>query len=274
MLTIGVKQIYQGSWNPIGGFSDVYSNQIWLNLYDPGVFSHPFTGKTIPIRTEWQVENFGNDNQITVPEDAIIWNIDEQRWKKVGTNKAATSKVTFDLILGNWHHEQSMDMNDILHSMYFLLEWGSEQHQNDKTYDSEFSPQAAQNANTLVGIKQIDNNTIEVYADYWHFDEAEIAAWSTPWSSMPWEIMVASEQAVLDGKVSFSRSGSISKSVNWLSLIVPNDSKIIQQYLTEFKESGYIPASLENSQREWQYFEGRYDAATVSYTHLTLPTKA
>ncbi len=154
-----------------------------------------------------------------------------------------------------------MDMNDILHSMYFLLEWGSEQHENDKTYDSEFSPQAAQNAKTLVGIKQIDNDTIEVYADYWHFDEAEIASWSTPWSSMPWEIMAASEQAVLDGKVSFSRSGSISKSVNWLSLIVPNDSKIIQQYLIEFKESGYIPPSLENSQYDWQYFEGRYDAA-------------
>ena len=261
MLTIGVKQIYQGSWNPISGFSDVYSNQIWLNLYDPGVFSHPFTGKTIPIRTEWQVENLGNESKITVPEDAIIWDIVNQRWKKVGAGQEATSKVTFDLILGDWHHKQNMDMNDILYSMYFLLEWGSEQHQNDKTYDSEFSPQAAQNANTLVGIKQIDNDTIEVYADYWHFDEAEIASWSTPWSSMPWEIMAASEQAVLDGKVSFSRSGSISKSINWLSLIVPIDSKIIQQYLTEFKESGYVPPSLENSQRDWQYFEGRYDAA-------------
>ena len=81
-LVVGVKQIYQGSWNPISGFSDVYSNQIWLNLYDPGVFSHPFTGKTIPIRTEWQVENFGSDNKIMVPEDAIIWDINNQKWKK------------------------------------------------------------------------------------------------------------------------------------------------------------------------------------------------
>jgi len=38
-LVVGVKQIYQGAWNPVSGFSDVYSNQIWLNLYDPGVFS-------------------------------------------------------------------------------------------------------------------------------------------------------------------------------------------------------------------------------------------
>ena len=260
-LVIGVKQIYQGAWNPVSGFSDTYSNQIWLNLYDPGVFSHPFTGKTIPIRTDWQVENFGNDNKITVPEDAILWDIDSQGWKKVGTNQEATSKVTFDLVLGNWPHEQMMDMNDILHSLYFLLEWGSEQQEGDNTYDSEYSPQAVQNVKTLIGIKPIDDDTVEVYVDYWHFDEAEIAAWTSPWSSMPWEIVAASEDAVLDGKVSFSRSGGVSKSVNWLSLIVPNDANIIKGHLTEFKESKYIPPSLRDSEHDWEYFEGRYDAA-------------
>jgi len=260
-LVVGVKQIYQGAWNPVSGFSDVYSNQIWLNLYDPGVFSHPFTGKIIPIRTDWQVENFGSDEKVIVPEDAILWDIDTQVWKKVGSNQEATSKVTYDLILGNWHHEQKMDMNDILHSLYFLLEWGSEKHEGDITYDSVYSPQAAQNAKTLIGIKPIDDDTIEVYVDYWHFDEAEIASWAATWSSMPWEIVAASEEAVLDGKVSFSRSGGISKSVNWLSLIIPNDANIIKEQLVEFKESRYIPPSLQNSQHQWEYFEERYDAA-------------
>ena len=260
-LVVGVKQIYQGAWNPVSGFSDTYSNQIWLNIYDPGVFSHPFTGKTIPIRTDWHVENFGSDAKINVPDDAISWDIDTQRWENVGVGREATSKITFDLILGNWHHEQRMDMNDILYSMYFLQEWGSELHEGDDTYDSEYSPQAAQNAKTLVGIKPIDDDTVEVYVDYWHFDEAEIAAWATPWSSMPWEIVAASEDAVLDGKVSFSRSGGVSKSVSWLSLIVPNDANIIKEHLTEFKESKYIPPSLQDSEHDWQYFEGRYDAA-------------
>jgi len=260
-LVVGVKQIYQGAWNPVGGFSDTYSNQIWLNIYDPGVFSHPFTGKTIPIRTDWHVENFGSDAKITVPDDAISWDIDTQRWENVGVGREATSKITFDLILGNWHHEQRIDMNDILYNMYFLQEWGSELHEGDGTYDSEYSPQAAQNAKTLVGIKPIDDDTVEVYVDYWHFDEAEIAAWATPWSSMPWEIVAASEDAVLDGKVSFSRSGGVSKSVSWLSLLVPNDANIIKEHLTEFKESKYIPPSLQDSEYDWQYFEGRYDAA-------------
>jgi len=260
-LVVGVKQIYQGAWNPVSGFSDTYSNQIWLNIYDPGIFSHPFTGKTIPIRTDWHVENFGSDAKISVPDDAISWDIDTQRWENVGVGTEATSKITFDLILGNWHHEQRMDMNDILYNMYFLQEWGSELHEGDGTYDSEYSPQAAQNAKTLVGIKPIDDDTVEVYVDYWHFDEAEIAAWATPWSSMPWEIVAASEDAVLDGKVSFSRSGGVSKSVSWLSLLVPNDANIIKEHLTEFKESKYIPPSLQDSEYDWQYFEGRYDAA-------------
>ena len=260
-LVIGVKQIYQGAWNPIAGFSDTYSNQVWLNLYDPGVFSHPFTGKIIPIRTGWEVENFGNDKKISVPEDAIIWDIDNQKWKKVGIDQYAISKITFDLILGDWHHNQKMDMNDILYSIYFLSEWGSAPHENDKTYDSEYSAQAIQNAKTLIGIKPLDDNTIEVYVDYWHFDEAEIAGWATPWSSMPWEIMTSMEDAVLDGNVSFSRSGAVSKNVNWLSLIVPNDSQIIRQHLIELKESGHIPSSLQGSEYDWEYFEGRYNAA-------------
>jgi len=261
LLVVGVKQIYQGAWNPVSGFSDTYSNQIWLNLYDPGVFSHPFTGKTIPIRTSWQVENLGSDEKINVPADAISWDIGTQKWKNVGDGIDATSKITFDLVLGDWHHGEMMDMNDILYSSYFLQEWGSELQDGDNTYDSEYSPQAAQNAKTLVGIKPIDHDTVEVYVDYWHFDEAEIAGWASPWSSMPWEIVAASEESVLNGKVSFSRSGGVSKSVSWLSLIVPNDANIIKEQLVEFKETKHIPPSLQNSGHDWQYFEQRYDAA-------------
>ena len=260
-LVIGVKQIYQGSWNPVGGFSDTYSNQIWFNLYDPGVFAHPFTGKVIPVRTDWEIENSGKDGKVAVPSDAITWDVQSQTWRDVGSDVTATSKITYDLNLGDWHHSEKMDMNDILYSTYFLLEWGSEKTNSDKTYDSSYSPQAAQNAKTLVGIKPIDENTIEVYVDYWHFDEAEIASWASAWSATPWELTSAMERAVTDGKVSFSRSDAVSKGINWISLIVPHDARIIQQYLKEFKETNYIPSSLEKYQNNWSYFESRYDAS-------------
>ena len=58
-LVIGVKQIYQGAWNPIMGLTDSYSRQIWGIVSDPATFKHPFTGETFPVRTTWNVETEG-----------------------------------------------------------------------------------------------------------------------------------------------------------------------------------------------------------------------
>ena len=44
-------------------------------------------------------------------------------------------------------------------------------------------------------------------------------------------------------------------------MLVPNDANIIKEHLIKFKESKYIPPSLQDSKNEWQYFEGRYDAS-------------
>jgi len=260
-LAIGMKQIYQGAWNPIMGISDVYSRYIWDTLYDPAVFKHPYTGDTFPIRTDFVVETAGPDGKLDVPEDAIMWNPILQKWKTVDVGTQTTSKVTFDLAFSKWHHGMPMDINDVLYSLYFTSEWGSEQQENDKTFDTEYTPRAAQSVQTVIGVKQIDEDTIEVYVDYWHFDEAEIADWASLWSAVPWETMAAMEKAVIDGKVSFSRSGAVSKSVNWLSLIVPNDAELIRQNLQDFKDSGYVPKALENFNLGNNYFDSRYDSS-------------
>ena len=69
------------------------------------------------------------------------------------------------------------------------------------------------------------------------------------------------EKAVIDGKVSFSRSGATSKNVNWLSLIIPNDANLIKDYLQEFKDTNYIPDSLKENNQNVEYFQGRYDSS-------------
>ena len=260
-ITVGVKQIYQGAWNPVAGLSDTYSTQIWFTLFDPSIMGHPFSGEAFPIRTTWEIETNGPHSTINVPSDAIIWDLESKSWKEVGHNTFAITKAVFDLKFSEWHHGQKMDMNDILYSTYFLLEWGSEKNENDKTFDSDYSPQAAQTAKTLVGIKPIDNDTIEVYTNYWHFDEGEIALWTSPWSSMPWEIMSAMEKIVIDGKASFSRSESISKNVSWLSLIIPNDAKVVQQQLEDFKSSEFIPAPLHDSEQISNFHTTRYQSS-------------
>lgn len=260
-LVIGVKQIYQGAWNPIMGLTDSYSVQIWKIISDPPTFKHPFTGETIPIRANWQVDTAGPNNKLSIPQDAKIWNSTVQKWRNVGTDTFAASKVTFDVKLSNWHNGQEMDMNDILYALYFTIEWGTQSDKNDKTFDTEFTPRAAQGIQTIKGIIPVDEDTFEVYVDYWHFDEGEIADWADIPTPVPWEITAAMEKAVTDGKVSFSRSGAVSKNVNWLSLIIPNDANLIKDYLQGFKDTNYIPDSLKENNQNTQYYQDRYDSS-------------
>ena len=82
-LTIGVKHIYQGSWNTVAGLTDVYSNQIWGILSDPSTFKHPYTGETFPVRAQYQIETAGPDGTLDVPEGAVTWDTAQQAWVDV-----------------------------------------------------------------------------------------------------------------------------------------------------------------------------------------------
>ncbi|MFM8659629.1 MAG: ABC transporter substrate-binding protein [Candidatus Nitrosotenuis sp.] len=260
-LKIGVKQIYQGAWNPVRGLSDAYSKNIWDNLYDPGMFKNPYSGQNFPVRQSWNVETKGPNGKLDVPSDAINWDPVSHKWVKMGAGKKATSKITYDLTWSNWHDGQKMDMNDVLYSVYFTQEWGTAPTENDKTFDPEYTPTASQAAKTLIAIKPIDDDTIEVYVDFWHFDESEIADWGGVWVTMPWETMAAMEQAVIDGKASFSRTDSQIKNQNWLSLIIPRDAQIISQYLQGFSDSNFIHPALADFNNSNDYYKSRYDSA-------------
>ena len=262
-LVIGVKQIYQGAWNPVMGITDTYSQQIWGVISDPGTFKHPFTGETLPVRANWEVETAGPNEKLRVSQETRTWNPLLQKWENVPPDTFATSKVTFDFEFGNWHNGQPIDMNDILHSTYFTIEWGTQVDENDRTFDAEFTPRASQSIQTIIGVNPIDEDSVEVYVDYWHFDKGEIADWANLWGDlMPWEITSSMEKAVVDGKVSFSRSGATNKNINWLSLIIPNDAKIIKDNLQEFKENYYRPPSLSNENNpDSTYYQERYKAS-------------
>ncbi len=260
-LAIGVKQIYQGAWNPIMGLTDTYSRHIWGIISDPVSFKHPFTGETFPVRAEWKVETLGLNEKIKVPTESIMWNPTTHQWNNVPKDTVATSKVTYDFQFSKWHNGETMDMNDILYSLYFIMEWGTQTDEKDKTFDTEFTPKAAQSIQTIIAVNQLDEDTVEVYVNYWHFDDNEIAEWAALWSPVPWEITAAMEKAVIDGKVSFSRSGATNKNVNWLSLIIPKDAEMIKEYLKEYKDSKFIPDSLTENQKSEQYYENRYSSS-------------
>lgn len=259
-LKIGVAKIYQGAWNPIAGFTDSYSQEISSSITDPGDFKNPYTGLTIPVRTDWQVETAGPSGKLDVPSDAIKWDPQQQKWVQVGPGTKSTSKVTFHMKFSNWHDGRPMDMNDVLYGIYFLYQWGSDQASQTKTFDSEYSPKANQAAKTLIGVRVVDADTIEVYQDYWHFDKNEIADSAQVWPSTPWEIMYAMEKSVTDGKLAFSRSDAVSKNVDWLSLLVPKDAQMMRSNLEEFEAENQVPVALEGLANS-SYCDLRYNSS-------------
>ena len=271
-LVIGVKQIYQGSWNPVAGFSDTYSRQIWDIISDPALISHPFNGKILPYRVDGVVEK-SEFKGIQIPTDSILWDSNLKDWRQVGEQQFTKSKVTLDFKFSNWHNQSMMDIYDILYSMYFASEWSEKSDDSDRTFDSEFSPRVFQSIQTIKGIRIIDNDTMEVYLDYSHFDEGEIAQWGMMWSSVPWEITAAMEETVLNDKSSFSRSSANSKNTSWLSLVIPKDAIEIKNALKEFQSSRHIPESLKKLNLDESYFHNRYDKSIQwieKYNHAVI----
>ncbi|MFQ5969748.1 MAG: ABC transporter substrate-binding protein [Nitrososphaerales archaeon] len=244
-MKIGMKQIYQGAWNPVSGLSDWYATRIWLSVADPATFRNPHTGDVIPVRSTWTVETAGPEGKLDVPSDAIFWDAFDEKWVNVGEGIEATSKVTYDLTYSKWHHGMNMDKNDILVSIYFMFEWGTDEGEGDVTFDSEYTSLTEQTVKTLKGFRFMDDDTLEVYVDYWHFDENYIADYGSIWSVMPWEIYAAMEKVVVDGKAAFSRSTANAKDIDWLSLIIRNNSKVVRDTLDEFRSNSVIPKALE-----------------------------
>ena len=254
LVKIGMPQIYQGSWNPVGGFTDGYSRVILNTLSDPGVYLHPHSGNFVPFLVNYTVISNGNDGTVDIHPDSILWNSSKKQWTSVyGT---ATSMVTFDINFTKWHHGENMDMNDILYSLYFVQEWGTSI--NSTTFDPEFSPQLAPINDILAGIHIVDDDTITLYLDFWHFDDDEIANLISVWPTTPWEIFVVMEQAVIDDKVAFTRSSATAKMINWLSLIVENDAMLISEYLKNIP-SDYIPPALAHENPD--ILQSRYDSS-------------
>ncbi len=259
-LKVGVKQIYQGAWNPIGGFRDVYASRIWGVLIDPGTFRNPYTGDVIPVRTEFEVQTAGPEGKLAVPADAIIWEPVNEKWAAVGDGVTATSKTTYDLTYSNWHHGVTMDVNDILHAIYFTHEWGTTEGDDDRTVDPEYTSTTEPLVATLKGYRFLSDDRVEVYFDYWHFDEGEIADYGAVWSSMPWEIMAAMERIVLNGEAAFSKSAADAKNVDWLSLIISSNAQMVRKTLEDFKRERFVPADLKDSVSEEEAL-ARYEAA-------------
>ena len=256
-LNVGALHITQSAWNPVGGFRDTDGIAIWNILRDPAHSSNPFTGELMPVRAGWEVETAGPGGGLDIPEGAVLWNPFTHVWEGVPPGSQSTSRVTFDLLMGNWHSGPAMDINDILYPLYFHLEHDSEHEGHD--HPSAGRPRANTLTDALQAVRVVDGDTIEVYLNYTG-NEDETVRLASLWSSIPWELFAAMEAAVLDGRTAFHTDEA--QGTSWLSMLDHNDSELLRGYLERFISEGYVPPQLLNP--DMDYAMSRY-ASTISW---------
>ena len=245
-LTVGHLWVWteRTTWNPIGGIGDVYSADIWRYLHDSPIWNHPFTGIPEPMRVDFAVETAGPRGTIAVPGDAVMWNAQRDRWEPVSGSARAISKVTLDYsryFQSTWHHGQPISMADVFYSIAQSF---------DLAYDSDkarvevaMAVTARPFLETYRGYRILDDNRLEVYVDYWHFEENLIASYASPSGlSMPWEILAAMDDLVFEQRRgAYSDTAASRFNVPWISLVMDRDARLVQRTLRNFSNDGGVP---------------------------------
>ena len=259
-INVGVKEVYQGAWNNVGGCNDIYCTNILSLVSDSPTSRNPYTGEVIPLRNEWtNITTVGPEKRLAVDNDAVTWNPSDQKWEDVGKN-TSKSKVTLHLVFSNWQNGQAMNKADLAYQLYFPYEWSSKINSTDQTYDPEYAQPAQVALKYLRGTKFLNNSTLVSFVDYWHFDKKEIADFASVWATSPWEVNAAIERLVKNGVFAYSRTEATVKNIEWLSLIIPSHAQAIKQELEKMKAEGFVPAPLKGMVSVDEALK-RYDAS-------------
>lgn len=248
-LTVGHLWVWteRTTWNPVGGFGDVYSNDIWRQLQDPAVWNDPFTGIPGPFRIAYDVETAGPAGTLEVPADAILWNAERGRWANVGEEVTATSKVVYDYskyFQAPWHHGQPISMADVLYSIYqgFDLSYNPDK----AKIETVIATTARPFLETIKGYRVLDENRIEAYVDFWHFEQNYIASYSIPAGlSTPWEMLYALDELVFSQRrAAYSDTAAARYNVPWISLVLDRDARLVRKALLDLRRAETIPTNV------------------------------
>ncbi len=235
------------TWNPIGGIGDVYSADIWKYLVDPPLANHPFTGIPEPERADYSVTTAGAGKTLAVPADAVLWDAAADRWKSVGSGVRAKSKVIFRYdryFSSKWHDGQPITMADVVYSIAQSYELA---YDPDKSrIEVAIGITSRPFLETFRGYRVIDENTLEVYVDYWHFEKNLIAAYASPTSlSTPWELLAAMDDLVFkQRRAAYSDTAAARFNVPWISLVMERDVNLVDRTLKQLKRESTVPKGV------------------------------
>ncbi|MCB0062439.1 MAG: hypothetical protein KDE19_09995 [Caldilineaceae bacterium] len=248
-LTVGHLWVWteRTTWNPVAGFGDIYSSDIYRQLSDPAMWNDPFTGIPEAFRIGFDVETAGPDGTLTLPDDAMRWDADAGSWATVEAGTEAISKVTFDYskyFQAPFHHGQPISMADVIYSIYqgFDLSYNPDKARIETVLATTSRP----NLETFKGFRVVDENTIEVYVDFWHFENNYIASYATPSSvGTPWELLYALDDVVFNQRrAAYSDIAAARYNVPWISLVLDRDARLVRRALLDLQRNESTPDNV------------------------------
>lgn len=240
----------QDAWNPYIVIGTLYDSDIRDTANDFAMLRHPYTGNLIDMRaTTVSVETEGPDGVLDVPATAQIFNPGNatnpvNQWVAVGSGVNATSKVTFDLALGKWHHGQDITMTDVKHDI--AMNW------RRALGDLSIQPNAIDSASKAFlpkykGFEFVDADTYVVYLDTFNLDPQEIAGAAVFWPEAPWELHEVMGGTMLDGDLAADEKDSDSLAIPWMDQTKGASIPILQSKMGDLKTANHKAVGLEAS---------------------------
>jgi peptide/nickel transport system substrate-binding protein len=246
-ITIGHLWVYTSRtiWNIYGGFTDVYSVDIERATYDPLTWRDPFNGEPIPIRVKYSVTTAGPNGTLSVPSDAIIWDASQGKWVNVASGTTAKSVVKYDMSMfigAKWHDGINITWGDILAAWAL---WFDLVYNNSKaSFETPISGPNKPFFDTIKGLRIVpENNTLEVYVDYWHFDPNYIADYAALTPINPAESLILQNIVVFDmHKYAFTTDTGRAKKLPTLNLVLKNHASDLASLAQQLLAGSVFPS--------------------------------
>ena len=96
------------------------------------------------------------------------------------------------------------------------------------------------------GYRLTEDDRLEVYVDYWHFDDDHIGAYAEPAGfDMPWEVKAAMDDLVFEQRrAAYTATAASRFSVPWLSLVLERDAGLVDRTLRSLERDEFVPPGV------------------------------
>src|SRR5207249_96297 len=190
------------AWNPVAGFTDEAGALVWSVLGDAAVLPEPYGVGWLADR----VRTAEVSGPVEVPRDALAPEPSTGELRAPAPGTVAHQRVTCRVALSKFHDETKMTVADLVYPYLFVQRWSTTNPQVNRTTVLLREWLAAVRVVKLdtevrdFGDLQVflETPVIEVYLRH-AAEPAEAPAIAPPWSAVPWQLVVLTEEAFTSG---------------------------------------------------------------------------